>query len=504
VAFTQRAVPAPAGPPGDHALRDHALHDKAAAPGGAPLLDGPLDGAAGEEPSGDGLSLDGVNVGRDVPGRPRRSRGSSASRRVAYSAEFHRLWVAAGISSTGDGLVLVALPLLAFSVTRNPLLIAGVVASNKVVSALTAVPAGMLVDRAERRRVMWLCNLLSGTGLAALLAVMSAHLLHIVVVYAVSAVIAACATTYNLAVQGVTPDLVGDPASLGRANARMMAATVPGEQFVGQAAGGVLFAVASRLPFLLDSVSFFISCWLIRVIVPPRVRGLHFSGHPADGTSHAARRLPGARSGFKANLAEGFRLWAKRKGMKQVTALVGVTVFTQGMVLGQLVLYGRSTLHLSSSGYGLFLTIAAALGVAGIYAGGKLQQAFGSAKVMIIGLAFVALSYLGLSMVHQWVVAALVFGLQDFGICVGNVGSLTSRQRLLPRHEYGRVVGVYRLIVASASPVGAVLAGVLTSVAGVRTSMAVAGAIVTLDIVFISPFVWRALRDAEVPSAVPA
>lgn len=39
--------------------------------------------------------------------------------------EFHKLWAASGVSNLGDGVWLVAAPLLAATLTRDPVLIAG-------------------------------------------------------------------------------------------------------------------------------------------------------------------------------------------------------------------------------------------------------------------------------------------------------------------------------------------------------------------------------------------
>ncbi|HMK98457.1 MAG TPA: hypothetical protein VK425_12975, partial [Acidimicrobiales bacterium] len=58
--------------------------------------------------------------------------------KIPLGRRFWRLWAGTAISSSGDGFVSVALPLLAFSLTRNPVAIAAVTADQKGCAALAA------------------------------------------------------------------------------------------------------------------------------------------------------------------------------------------------------------------------------------------------------------------------------------------------------------------------------------------------------------------------------
>ena len=95
------------------------------------------------------------------------------TRRRPLGKAYWRLWWATGISASGDGLVAVALPLLTVTLTRSPLVIAGVTAANRAGAAIAALPAGMLADRMNRHRMMVLCNLISGVALLGLVAFMT-------------------------------------------------------------------------------------------------------------------------------------------------------------------------------------------------------------------------------------------------------------------------------------------------------------------------------------------
>lgn len=55
----------------------------------------------------------------------------------------------------GDGIYYTALPLLAATLTRDPLTISMVFFAEQLPWLLFALPAGVLVDRVDRRRLLW-------------------------------------------------------------------------------------------------------------------------------------------------------------------------------------------------------------------------------------------------------------------------------------------------------------------------------------------------------------
>jgi MFS family permease len=62
------------------------------------------------------------------------------------------LWASSGLSNLADGIVKVALPLVAIQLTRSPTLIAGMTFAVTLPWLLFALPAGALADRLDRRR----------------------------------------------------------------------------------------------------------------------------------------------------------------------------------------------------------------------------------------------------------------------------------------------------------------------------------------------------------------
>jgi MFS family permease len=176
-------------------------------------------------------------VGLDEP-------ASTIGNHRRFGGSFWRLWCATGISATGDGLVAVALPLLAYSLApHDPLAVSGVTAASTAAVAAAALPAGLVADRVERRRLMTGCNLVSGVALFLMVVVLTLSRGDLAAVYVVAALVAAADVTYTLAMQASVPDVIVRSDLLSSANGRLIAIEGAGEQFLGPGCGGILFAL---------------------------------------------------------------------------------------------------------------------------------------------------------------------------------------------------------------------------------------------------------------------
>src|SRR5580704_11457828 len=86
--------------------------------------------------------------------------GLAGRHRRRLSRGFVRLWVGFTLASTGDGLILGAVPLLAVVVDPNPLSVSAVAAADSLPWLLVALPAGAFADRFDRGPLMALVNVL--------------------------------------------------------------------------------------------------------------------------------------------------------------------------------------------------------------------------------------------------------------------------------------------------------------------------------------------------------
>ena len=81
---------------------------------------------------------------------------------------YWQLWSASSLSNLADGLVKVALPLVAITMTDSPGLVSGVTLAVTLPWLLFALPAGALADRVDRRIAMVTANVVRAIGVAVL------------------------------------------------------------------------------------------------------------------------------------------------------------------------------------------------------------------------------------------------------------------------------------------------------------------------------------------------
>jgi MFS family permease len=86
---------------------------------------------------------------------------------------FWQLWSASSLSNLADGLVKIALPLVAVTLTDSPGLVAGVTLAVTLPWLLFALPAGALADRVDRRVAMVTADAMRAAAVAVLAATLA-------------------------------------------------------------------------------------------------------------------------------------------------------------------------------------------------------------------------------------------------------------------------------------------------------------------------------------------
>jgi MFS family permease len=237
----------------------------------------------------------------DQPAAAGRRRGAPVSGTAAHDAAggagrglgagFARLWAAAAISNVGDGIYATALPLLAASLTRDPFAVSLVTFGEWLPWLLFGLVSGALLDRWERRRVMWTVDAARFAVVGALAAAVVLDRASIALLAAAGFLLGTGQTLVDTAQHSIVPALVSrDPARLERANGRLQGTQIVANQFVGPPAGGFLFSLAAWIPLAVDAVSFGRARRWWR---PSRAAS---AGHPARRPRAPPVRRPGGRA----------------------------------------------------------------------------------------------------------------------------------------------------------------------------------------------------------------
>ncbi len=359
------------------------------------------------------------------------------------------LLASSAASNLGDGIGKVAFPLLAVTLTRDPLLIAGLSATQFLPWLLFALPAGALLDRIDRRRAMIVANSARAVVVGAMAALVAADGVTIWVVYVAALLIGTAETVADSAANVLIPAVVGK-GSLDSANSKLQACEIVGQTFLGGPVGSATFALFATFPFLLNSVGFAIAAVVL----------IGLSG------SYRPRSAESAPGDLRAELAEGFRWLKNHRLMLRLVVVAGLISLVSELAQAQLVLYAIEYLKLSEAAFGLFALVGGIGGLLGAAVAPRLVKASSRRAVLIAGTGCCGAAFAGMGLTGSAVAGAALFGLFAAAVVAVNIVLGTARHTLVPGTLLGRVLGVWRTVVWGAIPVGALLGGVLTHVLG--------------------------------------
>jgi MFS family permease len=182
--------------------------------------------------------------------------------------------------------------------------------------------------------------------------------------------------------------------------------------------------------------------------------------------------------------------------LRLLAVVVASLAFCQAMVFADLVLYGTHQLHLTHTGYGLFFAVVAVGNVVGSLLAGRIHARFGPARCLVGAAVLAGTAYLVLSVTAAVFTGAAVLFLEAVGVALGNVTTISLRQRIIPDRLLGRVGGAFRLLIFGLIPVGALTGGLVTAAFGVRAAFFTAGAVQLVTLALTAPALIRRIQVA--------
>ncbi len=389
---------------------------------------------------------------------------------------YNGLLTAYSISNVGNGVLLAALPLLVASNTRNPLAISGLMVAAGLPWLLIGPLSGAIVDRVDRRTAMVLAEAGRAVVLGAAVLYVFGGGDSIVALYALLFVVGVGETFFDAAGLALVPVLV-TPVQLETANGRLFGAETLAQRFVGPPLGGWLFAFAAWVPLGVDAVSFLgaalVAWWLPR-------------GAPRKVSEHSGR-------GLLAETIEGLRWVWRDSVLRAFVVATGVLHFATGAALSVLVLIAQDRFQLTGFGFGLTLSALAVGFTLGYITAPRVATKFSRAKVCVSSLLGAAVGFLLVAVASVPLIGWLGLAVAGASAAQSAVVSMSYRQAAVPDRILGRVMAGFLFVGHGATPIGALVGGLVAAWAGVGYSY-VASA---LTLVVAAPYLWLALKDVE-------
>jgi MFS family permease len=361
---------------------------------------------------------------------------------------FANVFTANLASSLGDGIARTASPLLAARLTDDPVLIAGIGAVAMLPWLFFALPAGILVDRMDRRQALALAAGVRTLLAVVLFALVAMNALTIWWLYLVIFVYGVCETLYDGAIRAVVPSVVPKK-SLPRANARIEGAELVVQNFAAAPLTSALFAVAVLIP-IGGLVAAFGLAVVLAVLLPSIASGRQF---------HAASTEPGVP--FRRQLADGWHFIMGNRMLRTlwfVSIPVAILFSASGATL---VLFVLDTLAIPEAGFGLFLLSGAVGGLLGSFVASRLARRFGLGPVMAAMNLLAGILVLLTGLLPVPIAAIIFFALGAATTTVWNVLMMSFRQAIIPGRLLGRVHGTWRTLLWGTMPIGSLIGGAL-------------------------------------------
>lgn len=380
-------------------------------------------------------------------GEPRVA-GKRMARFVLWrNRDYMLLWGGQVISSTGTQVSTLAFPLLILALTRSPALAGFAGALRALPYLLFSLPAGALIDRWDRKRVMIVCDTGRALAMASIpIALLIGHL-TVVQLFIVTTVEGTLYVFFNIAEVACLPRVV-PKSQLPEATAQNNA-TDSITFLVGPPLGGALFQLGRTIPFLADAISYVasvLSLFLIR--------------------TRFQEKRERARRKLWIEIHEGLN-WLWHHPLIRFMALLtgGGNLLSAGFTLVIIVL--AQHMHASSFTIGLIFTIGSIGGIAGAMIGPAIQKRFSFGTAIIVTSWMFALAMPLYALAPNVVVIGLIGMISFVAGPIYNVVQFSYRIAIIPDALQGRVNSVFRLVAFGGQPLGLALTGLLIQDLGV-------------------------------------
>jgi MFS family permease len=377
---------------------------------------------------------------------------------------FAKAVVAAGFANLADGVLWVALPLLAVQLTRSPILIAGVTVAARLPWLLAPV-AGAFADRLDRRQSMVRVNLVRTVLLGGLAVAVATDLANLAMLYAVALLLGIGETLFDTSAQSLLPALVSRD-DLTRANSRLFAVELVANEFIGPPLGGLLAAAGLAVAIGVPAAAYLVGAGCLALLV---------------GSFRAVGAGPAGSTRLRDEIAEGARFVWRHPVLRPLAIMLGVQNMAFSAAFSVFVLFAVAPgpMGLSKAGYGILTGTIGVGSLLGSWLAAPVERRLGRVRTLVLsvvvnaaGLVVPVVTALPVPVGASWLATGAA-------IVLWNVVTVSLRQRITPDRLLGRMNASYRLVGWGTMPLGALLGGALAEVLGLRGAFLVA-AVVTL------------------------
>ncbi|MFJ8353874.1 MFS transporter [Bacillus paramycoides] len=367
---------------------------------------------------------------------------------TTFSKEYKIFIFGLFISRIGDSLYTFALPWIAYQLTASAVIMSSLFAINVLPIVLFGPIVGVIVDRYDRRRLLWIADAISIILVSLVPILHSLHLLEIWHLYVITFILAVMSMLFDVTTVTVIPHIAG--ASLTKANSLYQMVNQLSSLFGPMLAGLCISFIGSFQVLWINVLSFIAT--LVAVMLLPSIKTLNSKNNDKNTLQNVL-----------ADLFDGFK-WLKNDRLNialSLQAMVGN--FGASAVLGVLMYYLLSTLHLSSEQSGFNYTLIGIGGLLGSLIAFPLEKRLRRGVLIPLLLFFGALGLTIALWSTYWIAPGIAFGIAMTCNIAWNTIIASVRQETIPSNMQGRVLGFSRVLTRLAMPLGALVGGIISA-----------------------------------------
>lgn len=399
-------------------------------------------------------------------GKASNEKTSHVATKAKLGRNYLKLVGAGGISNLGDGVGLLAYPWLATAVTRSPVLIAAVAVARGLPWLLFSLPAGIIVDRSDHKRLMITSNAVRTVVTMAVVAgvLFARDLPHpddvagielpgnlglYILLLVATLLLGTAEVFYDSTTVAFVPAVV-DKNNLEDANGRMWSVEQVANSFVGPPLGALLLSSGFVAALVFDALSFAFAGALIASISigHPRTKGALVQGASVESAQS-----------WRTDLREGI-VWLRGHELLWPLALtLGACNFMASATMASYVLFAQEVLDVSTTEFAILGTAGALGGAVGGWLASKIITKLGSGPTLNGAILVGGITSAAIGLSGTWPAVWVFLAIQVLMFTVWNVLTVSLRQRIIPPRLLGRVNSVYRFFGIGMAPFGAALGG---------------------------------------------
>ncbi|WP_166352349.1 MFS transporter [Phytoactinopolyspora limicola] len=379
------------------------------------------------------------------------------------------LFSATTVSNLGDGLMVVAIPWLASALTRDPIQIALVTLATRLPWLLFSLPAGVITDRFDRRRLVAVMDVARCIAIMSLACVIAAQhgnltspdaiadgsadppgnaLLLLGLLYLTALLVGFAEVLRDNSAQTLLPSIVSKD-RLEKANGRMWGAEMVTNQFAGPPLAGLLLGVAFALPFFLTAGTYAIGAALVFTLA---------------GAFTPKGQTTTGRIAWRAEISEGVRWLWNHHLLRSLALVLGGLNAMSATCMAIMVLFAQEVLELDASRFGLLLTGTAGGAIVASLCAERVSRRLGTGTSLFVSMLGMGTGLAVIGLVSSGVLVWAVLTVSGFLVVLWNVITVSLRQSIIPDHLMGRVNSVYRFFGWGTISLGSLLGGVIVAI----------------------------------------